>query len=270
MVPGFQGGRGTGSVSPGLPGFCDPQLFSAQAVGLVTWGWCFSSLVDMASQQLAQAEESLSPLLYSIRLTAVQLQRRVVSLSTGSKDTQKPRSWKKPNSTAASLGPLRLVSCVFKQVHFIQIVKLTASCLFIPLSYYSVVSVGAIVMQPFNPTPLFLTNVYWRIVTLQCCVSFCYSAEWINHTNTYTPSFLDFLPIQVTTEHWVESPVLCSRFSLVIYFIHSIKMQGFPCGSAGKESASNAGDLGSIPGLEIHIYVYMYIYMCIYTYLLYT
>ena len=25
---------------------------------------------------------------------------------------------------------------------------------------------------------------------------------------------------------------------------------GFPCGSAGKESAHNAGDLGSIPGLE--------------------
>ena len=24
---------------------------------------------------------------------------------------------------------------------------------------------------------------------------------------------------------------------------------GFPCGSAGKESAYNAGDLGSIPGL---------------------
>ena len=26
-------------------------------------------------------------------------------------------------------------------------------------------------------------------------------------------------------------------------------MQGFPCGSAGKESACNVGDLGSIPGL---------------------
>ena len=26
-------------------------------------------------------------------------------------------------------------------------------------------------------------------------------------------------------------------------------MKGFPCGSAGKESARNAGDLGSIPGL---------------------
>ena len=25
---------------------------------------------------------------------------------------------------------------------------------------------------------------------------------------------------------------------------------GFPCGSASKESACNAGDLGSIPGLE--------------------
>ena len=26
-------------------------------------------------------------------------------------------------------------------------------------------------------------------------------------------------------------------------------IQGFPCGSAGKEFACNAGDLGSIPGL---------------------
>ena len=26
-------------------------------------------------------------------------------------------------------------------------------------------------------------------------------------------------------------------------------LSGFPCGSAGKESACNAGDLGSIPGL---------------------
>ena len=27
-------------------------------------------------------------------------------------------------------------------------------------------------------------------------------------------------------------------------------IMGFPCGSAGKESACNVGDLGSIPGLE--------------------
>ena len=32
-------------------------------------------------------------------------------------------------------------------------------------------------------------------------------------------------------------------------FSSSSFLQGFPCGSAGKESACNAGDLGSIPGL---------------------
>ena len=35
------------------------------------------------------------------------------------------------------------------------------------------------------------------------------------------------------------------RGGLLSYF----KLLGFPCGSAGKESAHNAGDLGSIPGL---------------------
>ena len=30
----------------------------------------------------------------------------------------------------------------------------------------------------------------------------------------------------------------------------SLVFLGFPCGSSGKESACNAGDLGSIPGLE--------------------
>ena len=30
--------------------------------------------------------------------------------------------------------------------------------------------------------------------------------------------------------------------------LHLTKRKGFPCGSDGKESAGNAGDLGSIPG----------------------
>ena len=30
---------------------------------------------------------------------------------------------------------------------------------------------------------------------------------------------------------------------------NSLEVQGFPCGSAGKESTCNVGDLGSIPGL---------------------
>jgi len=47
-------------------------------------------------------------------------------------------------------------------------------------------------------------------------------AKWIGHKHSYIPSFLDFLPIQVTTEHWIEFPVLYNRFSLIIYFMHSI------------------------------------------------
>ena len=34
-----------------------------------------------------------------------------------------------------------------------------------------------------------------------------------------------------------------------IYYIHTYIHMGFPGGSDGKESACNAGDLGSIPGL---------------------
>ena len=34
-----------------------------------------------------------------------------------------------------------------------------------------------------------------------------------------------------------------------VHFIVMVWNLGFPCGSAGKESACNVGDLGSIPGL---------------------
>ena len=53
------------------------------------------------------------------------------------------------------------------------------------------------------------------------CKFFC-TAEWISCMYTYIPSFMDSLPIWVTTEQWVEFPVLYSRFSLAIYFIHGI------------------------------------------------
>ena len=48
----------------------------------------------------------------------------------------------------------------------------------------------------------------------------------------------------------VARPPYTSALTLNKYlhgFLYGAK--GFPCGSAGKESASNAGDLGSIPGL---------------------
>ena len=68
---------------------------------------------------------------------------------------------------------------------------------------------------------LFLINFYWSIIDLQCCVSFCCIAKWVGYTYTYIPSFLDSIPVEVTTEYWVEFPVLYSRSLLVIYFTYS-------------------------------------------------
>ena len=74
-----------------------------------------------------------------------------------------------------------------------------------------------------------LIYLYWSIVVLHCYASFCYTAKWISHLYTYIPpTFLDFLPIYVTTEHGVEFPVWCSGFSLVISFIHSSVYMSIP------------------------------------------
>ena len=50
------------------------------------------------------------------------------------------------------------------------------------------------------------------------------------HVYTHIPSFLEFLPLYVPTEHWVELPVLYSRFSLVIYLstVSVVYSQSFP------------------------------------------
>ena len=68
------------------------------------------------------------------------------------------------------------------------------------------------------PTIFFLN---WSTVALQGCVNFCCTAKWISHMCTYIPSSLDFLPIYVSKEHYVEFPMLYSWFSLIIYFIQS-------------------------------------------------
>ena len=79
-----------------------------------------------------------------------------------------------------------------------------------------------LLIQTPNPTlsqpPAFLKNFYWSTVALPCRVCFHCTIKWIHYKYTQIPSFLDFLPIYVTTDHWVEFPGLYSRFSLVIYF----------------------------------------------------
>ena len=42
-----------------------------------------------------------------------------------------------------------------------------------------------------------------------------------------------------------EADILCTK---TLSLFNSLMAESFPCGSAGKESACNVGDLGSIPG----------------------
>ena len=51
--------------------------------------------------------------------------------------------------------------------------------------------------------------------------------------------------LEISGRHIVS--VLKARHGMI--HTSSLVVLGFPCGSAGKESACNAGDLGSIPGL---------------------
>ena len=65
---------------------------------------------------------------------------------------------------------------------------------------------------------IFKITVYWSIVDSQHCVSFCCTAEQMSYTYTLIHSFLDSIPIWVTTEYQVEFPILYSRL-LVSSFI---------------------------------------------------
>ena len=66
---------------------------------------------------------------------------------------------------------------------------------------------------------------------------------------------LDECLYQICSEVFEYNPCLCYQESLFNYFTRMVfttsfyLSRGFPVGSAGKESACNAGDLGSIPGL---------------------
>ena len=58
-----------------------------------------------------------------------------------------------------------------------------------------------------NQMPISLKKIFfWSIVDLQCCVKFRCTAEWISYT--YIHFYLDYFPIQVITEYWVQFHVL--------------------------------------------------------------
>ena len=69
---------------------------------------------------------------------------------------------------------------------------------------------------------LLFFNFYWSIVALQCCVSFTIqqseSATCMHISSLFWISF----PFRSPQSTKWEFPVLCSKVSLVIYFIHSV------------------------------------------------
>ena len=67
-------------------------------------------------------------------------------------------------------------------------------------------------------------KIYIFLSEYSCFTKLCF----LLYSEVNLPSFLDFLPIWVTTEHLVEFPVLHSMFSLDIYFIHSSVYMSIP------------------------------------------
>ena len=68
----------------------------------------------------------------------------------------------------------------------------------------------------------------------------------INIRASLIAQLVNNLPATQKTPVWFLGQKICwrrDRLSTPVFL-------GFPCGSAGKESACNVGDLGSIPGLE--------------------
>ena len=60
----------------------------------------------------------------------------------------------------------------------------------------------------------------WRVVGLQCCVSFRYLAKWMSYVSTHC------FVIWTITKHWVEFPALCRV--LVLCFMYAKLFQSCP------------------------------------------
>ena len=74
---------------------------------------------------------------------------------------------------------------------------------------------------------------------------FAYLLLFLSNVHLLFKSNLNFLWITIS-----EPNILTILLNFEPYEILVSMTPGFPCGSAGKESACNAGDLGLIPGLD--------------------
>ena len=66
---------------------------------------------------------------------------------------------------------------------------------------------------------IFYLNFYWSIVALQYCVGFCCK---VNQLYVYIYPLFFWISSPPRSAHIIEFTVLFSRFSLAIYFVHSI------------------------------------------------
>ena len=110
---------------------------------------------------------------------------------------------------------------------------------------------------------LFFIFISCRLITLQFCSGFCHTLTWISHGFTCiphpdpppppSPSHPSGSSQCTSPEHLSHASNLGWRSvsHLIVYLFQSYSLRtNFPGGSDGKASACNAGDLGSIPGLE--------------------
>ena len=67
--------------------------------------------------------------------------------------------------------------------------------------------------------------MYWSRVTSQCYASFCCTSKSITYTHTYIPSFLDFLPIQVTMDLSTEQVPCAAQQVLISYLFYTWSQQ---------------------------------------------
>ena len=99
--------------------------------------------------------------------------------------------------------------------------------MFISPIHYEVTSILIRVWQTGDF--FFFEHLYWSIIALQWCVSFCFIAKWISYT--YTLASLSPSPYPTplgVTKHWADLPVLCDCFPLASYFTFGSMYKSMP------------------------------------------